>query len=83
MKRRGRPRAHPDTIFDMEIEANYFAMCLLVPTGLLKEELAKTGGTFDLCDDDALKALAKKFGVSMMVMTIRLKEVIEEMWIAL
>ncbi len=74
MKRQCPPR----TIEEMDREANYFAMCLLVPTGLLKEEISKLGGHIELSDDDQLKALARKFGVSMMVMAIRLMDVTDD-----
>lgn len=55
-----------------EKEANYFAMCLLMPEELVRREVSKMGGNFDLEDDKAMRALANKFGVSIAVMTIRL-----------
>ena len=56
----------------LEDEANYFAMCLLMPGHLIKQEVAK----LDLCltDDTALKSLAKTFDVSMTAMAIRLSQ---------
>ncbi len=56
-------------------EANYFAMHLLVPTSMLREELRKLGG-IDLCDDNgkALKSLAKTFGVSQAIIAFRIAE---------
>lgn len=56
-----------------EAEANYFAMHLLVPTEALKKAVNAAGG-IDLCDDDALKKLAKKFGVSLTIIAFRMGE---------
>lgn len=57
-----------------EREANYFAMCLLVPEEFLRTEVKKMGG-IDLCDDYALEKLAKKFKVSRTVMAVRIEQV--------
>lgn len=54
----------------LEKEANYFAMCLLMPAHLVKQEAAKL--TLDLTDDNAIKSLAKTFDVSITAMTLRL-----------
>ncbi len=54
----------------MEEEANYFAMCLLMPDFLVREECAKI--EWDLSSDDSIKYLAKKFDVSITLMAIRL-----------
>lgn len=55
----------------MNVEANVFAMHLLVPDFLLaKEDL----DSLDWTDDRALKALARKFGVTLGVMFIRIAE---------
>jgi Zn-dependent peptidase ImmA (M78 family) len=59
---------------EMEREANYFAMCLLMPEKLLRHEVSAIGG-LDLCDDEKLKALARKFGVAQGLMAIRIMEV--------
>lgn len=56
----------------LEKEANYFAMCLLMPTHLVKQEAAKL--TFDLTNDDAIKSLAKTFDVSTTAMALRLSQ---------
>lgn len=56
----------------LEKEANYFAMCLLMPTHLVKQEAAKL--TFDLTDDRAIKSLSATFGVSTTAMAIRLTQ---------
>jgi Zn-dependent peptidase ImmA (M78 family) len=56
----------------IEKEANYFAMCLLMPAHLVKQEVAKL--TIDLTDDTAIKSLAKTFDVSMTAMALRLSQ---------
>lgn len=56
----------------LEREANYFAMCLLMPAHLVKQEVKKL--TLDLTSDDALKHLAKVFDVSQTAMAIRLAQ---------
>ena len=58
----------------IEREANAFAMELLVPTAFLVAELMKLG-YFDLEDDAALEKLAKKFKVSVQVLTLRVGQV--------
>ncbi len=59
-----------------ENEANYFAMCLLMPEEFVRAEVRKMGG-FDIEDDRAMSALASKFGVSVTLMTLRLGQI---MW---
>lgn len=59
---------------DVEREANYFAMHLLVPSSLLRAELDKIGGIDLSADDGTLKKLAKKFGVSEAVIAFRVGE---------
>ena len=44
----------------IEDEANYFALMILMPTQLLRNELKKP---IDLCGNDLVKTLAKKFDV--------------------
>lgn len=63
------------TAEQIEKEANYFAMHLLVPTEMLRDELRKLGG-IDVCDDrsGALKKLAKRFGVSETIVAFRIAE---------
>ncbi len=56
---------------DMEAEADYFAMCLLMPRDLVIAEVRAMGGV-DLVDDEEVGKLAKKFGVSIGLMTARL-----------
>ena len=60
----------------IEQEANYFAMHLLVPTDMLRAEVQKMGGV-EIVDDSSgdLKKLAKRFGVSEAVIAFRLAEV--------
>ena len=57
-----------------EREANYFAMCLLMPEQFVRDEIAKMDG-LDLVDDRQLEKLAKKFKVSMGMMAMRLEQV--------
>lgn len=52
-------------------EANYFAMCLLMPEAFVRREVAALGGV-DLSDDKVLRALARKFQVSLGMMALRL-----------
>lgn len=59
-------------------EANYFAMCLLVPEELLRREVSemkRRHEQIDLCEDKTLKRLADKFKVSNTVMALRLEQV--------
>lgn len=66
---RGRP-----TIDPMEAEANAFAMELLMPEEWLRKDIA---GGFDIEDDAKLKKLAKKYGVSMQVMALRIGQLMD------
>lgn len=54
----------------MEIEANLFAAELLMPEFLLAQELGDT--PFDIDDDAAVTALARRFRVSLSAMQFRL-----------
>lgn len=54
-----------------EAEANLFAMCLLMPEDLLRDELDKWK-SFDLISDKDTITLAKKFQVSVPMMAFRL-----------
>lgn len=56
----------------LEDEANYFAMCLLMPAHLVKQEVKKI--KLDLTSDEPLKHLAKTFDVSMTAMALRLAQ---------
>lgn len=56
----------------LEAEANYFAMCLLMPAHLVKQEVAKV--KLDLTSDEPLKQLAKTFDVSLTAMALRLAQ---------
>jgi Zn-dependent peptidase ImmA (M78 family) len=53
-----------------EMEANRFAAELLMPTRFLKDDLE--GVSLDLTDDGAFRTLAKRYGVSVQALTIRL-----------
>ncbi len=57
-----------------EHEANVFAMHLLVPSGMLRRELAKIGGIDIAGDGGDVKKLARKFGVSETLMAMRVAE---------
>ena len=51
----------------LEIEANYFAACLLIPERLIIHEI---GGRTEF-DEEAIEILARKFKVSQIVMSLR------------
>ena len=55
----------------MEREANYFAMCLLMPEEWLRRDVEAIGGV-DIEDDVAMTKLAKKYKVSVTLMAMRL-----------
>lgn len=55
----------------MEREANYFAMCLLMPESFVRAECKKIG-KIDAVDGTGIKRLALKFRVSVPLMTLRL-----------
>lgn len=57
-----------------EKEANYFAMHLLVPSNMLRKELARIGGVDLSGDDGNLKKLARRFGVAETVIAFRVGE---------
>ncbi len=57
---------------EAEREANLFAMALLMPESLVREEIDKTGG-FDIVE--GCKDLAKKFRVTETLMTLRLGQI--------
>ena len=59
-----------------EREANYFAMCLLMPEQFVRDEVKKMGG-LDLVDDLKLNKLARKFQVSDGMMAMRLEQVFQ------
>lgn len=56
----------------MEIEANAFAMELLMPEHLMREAIGTRG--VDVEDEKRVAALAKKFRVSVPVMVLRIGE---------
>lgn len=60
----------PQSIED--IEANYFAMHLLMPTDFLLRDI---GGGIDLSDDRAVKRLADRYKVPVGLMAMRLQEI--------
>lgn len=53
-----------------EMDANRFAAELLMPIDFLRKDLANR--EFDWADDDGLRALAKRYGVSTQALAIRL-----------
>ena len=55
-----------------EREANFFAASLLMPREFLEADLAKEEYV-DLLDDDLLRTLGKKYGVSTQALVNRLK----------
>jgi Zn-dependent peptidase ImmA (M78 family) len=56
---------------DDEKEANLFAAELLMPARFVAHDIEKIG-TIDLMNDEVLKELASKYGVSLQAMTFRL-----------
>lgn len=56
--------------FSLERQAHEFAIALLMPELLLREEVEKLN--LDLSDDEQIKILAKKFGVSVSALFYRL-----------
>jgi len=59
-------------VYRQEIEANRFAAELLMPKKLLLKAIDDLGDEIDLSDDETLRDLASKFGVSTQAMAIRL-----------
>jgi Zn-dependent peptidase ImmA (M78 family) len=57
----------------MEIEANAFAMELLIPSDWLRADMANLGGV-DMESDHVIADLAKRYGVSRQIMTRRIVE---------
>lgn len=55
---------------ELEREANLFAMLLLMPKKFIKEDLDNS--KIDLGDDEWLKGMAKKYGVTKTAMTVRI-----------
>ena len=53
-----------------EMEANRFAAELLMPLRLLRDDVESC--EFDLTDDDELRSLARRYGVSSQALAIRL-----------
>ncbi len=54
-----------------EREANYFAMCLLMPESFVRAEIKKLG-TVDAVDGSGIEKLARIFKVSIPLMTLRI-----------
>lgn len=54
-----------------DIEANFFALCLLMPEHLVRAEVRKMGGV-DLGGNEDIRKLAKTFGVPETAMAVRL-----------
>jgi Zn-dependent peptidase ImmA (M78 family) len=60
----------------IEIEANHFAMCLLMPEDMVRSEVRKMGG-IDIADDRDFAVLAKKFQVNTCLMAMRLGQLMQ------
>ena len=58
-------------IDDAEIEANQFASHLLMPASFLEQDI-RASGQIDVEDDEQIKLIADKYGVSTQAMTLRL-----------
>lgn len=65
-----------DTDETQEAEANYFAMCLLIPARFIREDLIEMGG-IDYVEDDAIAKLAKKYQVSVSLMVLRCQDMMQ------
>lgn len=61
----------------MEREANIFAVELLMPFEWLVADLHKLGG-IDVENDPRIKGLAKRYGVSEQIMTVRIAQMIND-----
>ena len=59
-----------------EIEANRFAAELLMPHGMIMEDLVESD--LDIEDETALRALADSYRVSLQAMTLRIRSVFED-----
>lgn len=58
---------------DREAEACYFAMCLLMPEKFVREDIAALGG-IDWTENQPVRDLARRYGVSVPLMTLRLAQ---------
>lgn len=58
---------------ELEKEANYFAMCLLMPEKLVRQEVEKRK-PISLTDDKFLLDMAKTFDVPISAMAVRLAQ---------
>lgn len=63
-----------DTIDVDEVEANRFAAAVLMPTELLKGDLAQLRPMDILHDEDDIKTLARRYGVSAQALLLRLDD---------
>ncbi len=61
---------------NIDAEANAFAMELLMPTEWLRADVIAMGG-IDVEDESKMKKLAKRYRVSVPVMTLRLGQVLK------
>ena len=62
---------------DLDAEASYFALCLLMPRSLLVEDVRKMGSV-DLADDRQVQALADRYQVSVAMLVWRLRDLAEK-----
>lgn len=58
-----------------ELEANVFAMELLMPEEFLRRDLTELG-SIDVCDDANIRKLAKRYEVSEQLMTFRIADLL-------
>ena len=58
---------------EQEREATEFAKCLLMPKQFIDSDLFGQP-PFDLCDDKRIREMARRYNVTELLMTIRLKE---------
>lgn len=68
-----RVRRVVDLAYERDLEANLFAMNLIMPEEHVRREVTWFAANgFDIVDDPAIKGLAKKFVVSEQMMLLRL-----------
>jgi Zn-dependent peptidase ImmA (M78 family) len=70
-----RPQPDADELRQADVEANLFAMELLMPEELVRRELAKH--PFDLLDEKKMRKLADQFEVPLTAMAMRIGQILK------
>lgn len=69
----GRPVQTPEERREeMETEANYFAMCLLLPEDMVREDVERLRGEVDV--GEMIEKIAERYRVEAHIVTLRLVE---------